>query len=395
MGRGRAPCCDKTQVKRGPWSPAEDLRLITFIQKFGHENWRALPKQAGLLRCGKSCRLRWINYLRPDVKRGNFTKEEEETIIKLHKALGNRWSKIASHLPGRTDNEIKNVWNTHLKKRISSKNSTAASDDQISKESSITSSSPSSSSSSSSSSLSSSNSVLSSGNKHNFESPELVGNDIQSDHHRKDLEKNIDHDHDHDHHAQVKKEPLKEVTSSFSVSSYDSIGSNSSQIVEVSKPGDDHDHQENYMDLMLLDYDVNTMEVNQPDDEVIPLEADFDFWDMLDNLCPFQPNNNHGHDHHQVHCHSSSFEEEHSREIENKKWFRYLENELGLEATAKENDDGDENLQELVAKDHDVKESFQCDIEEEARVGVQEFDPCLTTTTYCPMWPSLPKKSPI
>ncbi|RLM74705.1 myb-related protein Zm1-like [Panicum miliaceum] len=73
----------------------------------------------GLLRCGKSCRLRWINYLRPDLKRGNFTAEEEETIIKLHGMLGNKWSKIAACLPGRTDNEIKNVWNTHLKKRVS------------------------------------------------------------------------------------------------------------------------------------------------------------------------------------------------------------------------------------------------------------------------------------
>ncbi|KAJ0099747.1 hypothetical protein Patl1_20855 [Pistacia atlantica] len=90
MGKGRSPCCDKSQVKRGPWSPAEDLRLITFIQKHGHDNWRALPKQAGLLRCGKSCRLRWINYLRPDVKRGNFSEEEEETIMKLHQTLGNK-----------------------------------------------------------------------------------------------------------------------------------------------------------------------------------------------------------------------------------------------------------------------------------------------------------------
>ncbi|XP_060195338.1 transcription factor MYB58-like [Lycium barbarum] len=118
MGKGRAPCCDKSKVKKGPWTPAEDLKLISFIQKNGHGNWRALPKQAGLLRCGKSCRLRWINYLRPDVKRGNFTPQEEETIIKLHLSIGNRWSKIASQLPGRTDNEIKNVWNTHLKKRI-------------------------------------------------------------------------------------------------------------------------------------------------------------------------------------------------------------------------------------------------------------------------------------
>ncbi|KAK4285682.1 hypothetical protein QN277_002350 [Acacia crassicarpa] len=123
MGKGRAPCCDKNIVKRGPWSPQEDLKLITFIQKHGHQNWRSLPKQAGLLRCGKSCRLRWINYLRPDLKRGKFTKEEEETIMKLHETLGNKWSKIASELPGRTDNEIKNVWHTHLKKKLLLKNS--------------------------------------------------------------------------------------------------------------------------------------------------------------------------------------------------------------------------------------------------------------------------------
>ncbi|BAT93271.1 hypothetical protein VIGAN_07221000 [Vigna angularis var. angularis] len=145
MGKGRAPCCDKTKVKRGPWNPAEDLKLIAFIQKYGHENWRALPKQAGLLRCGKSCRLRWINYLRPDVKRGNFTPEEEETIIRLHRAMGNKWSKIASRLPGRTDNEIKNVWNTHLKKRLSPKKTSESSTDESKPESTITSTSSSSS----------------------------------------------------------------------------------------------------------------------------------------------------------------------------------------------------------------------------------------------------------
>nr|CAD1818646.1 unnamed protein product [Ananas comosus var. bracteatus] len=121
MGRGRAPCCAKIGLNKGSWTPEEDMRLIAYIHKYGHGNWRALPKQAGLLRCGKSCRLRWINYLRPDIKRGNFTQEEEETIIKLHDLLGNKWSKIASCLPGRTDNEIKNVWNTHLKKRLASR----------------------------------------------------------------------------------------------------------------------------------------------------------------------------------------------------------------------------------------------------------------------------------
>ncbi|GLT76912.1 hypothetical protein SLA2020_485460 [Shorea laevis] len=115
---GRAPCCEKMGLKKGQWTQDEDRILISYIQKHGHGNWRALPKQAGLLRCGKSCRLRWINYLRPDIKRGNFTREEEETIIKLHEMVGNRWSAIAARLPGRTDNEIKNVWHTHLKKKL-------------------------------------------------------------------------------------------------------------------------------------------------------------------------------------------------------------------------------------------------------------------------------------
>ncbi|XP_057957544.1 transcription factor MYB30-like [Malania oleifera] len=120
----RAPCCEKMGLKKGPWTPEEDQILISFVQKYGHGNWRALPKRAGLLRCGKSCRLRWMNYLRPDIKRGNFTSEEEENIIKLHEMMGNRWSAIAARLPGRTDNEIKNVWHTYLKKRLKQNHTT-------------------------------------------------------------------------------------------------------------------------------------------------------------------------------------------------------------------------------------------------------------------------------
>ncbi|XP_044368695.1 myb-related protein 308 [Triticum aestivum] len=115
---GRSPCCEKAHTNKGAWTKEEDQRLIAYIKAHGEGCWRSLPKAAGLLRCGKSCRLRWINYLRPDLKRGNFTEEEDELIIKLHELLGNKWSLIAGRLPGRTDNEIKNYWNTHIKRKL-------------------------------------------------------------------------------------------------------------------------------------------------------------------------------------------------------------------------------------------------------------------------------------
>lgn len=123
---GRSPCCDKNGLKKGPWTPEEDQKLIDYIQKNGYGNWRTLPKNAGtsatndwvaflfrfeyffmgldlmgvlplgLQRCGKSCRLRWTNYLRPDIKRGRFSFEEEETIIQLHSILGNKWVLFSS-----------------------------------------------------------------------------------------------------------------------------------------------------------------------------------------------------------------------------------------------------------------------------------------------------------
>uniref|UniRef100_A0A803L974 Uncharacterized protein n=1 Tax=Chenopodium quinoa TaxID=63459 RepID=A0A803L974_CHEQI len=77
---GRPPCCDKIGVKKGPWTPEEDIILVSYIQEHG----------PGLRRCSKSCRLRWTNYLRPGIKRGNFTEQEEKMIIHLQALLGNR-----------------------------------------------------------------------------------------------------------------------------------------------------------------------------------------------------------------------------------------------------------------------------------------------------------------
>ncbi|KAJ1280153.1 hypothetical protein BS78_04G209700 [Paspalum vaginatum] len=112
--------CDKPKpnYRKGLWSPEEDQKLRDYIVLHGHGCWSALPAKAGLHRNGKSCRLRWINYLRPGLKHGMFSPEEEETVMSLHATLGNKWSRIARHLPGRTDNEVKNYWNSYLKKRV-------------------------------------------------------------------------------------------------------------------------------------------------------------------------------------------------------------------------------------------------------------------------------------
>ncbi|PKA46973.1 Myb-related protein 308 [Apostasia shenzhenica] len=118
---GRSPCCEKAHTNKGAWTKEEDHRLVSYIHAHGEGCWRSLPKAAGLLRCGKSCRLRWINYLRPDLKRGNFTEEEDRLIINLHALLGNKWSLIAGRMEGRTDNEIKNYWNTHIKRKLLSR----------------------------------------------------------------------------------------------------------------------------------------------------------------------------------------------------------------------------------------------------------------------------------
>ncbi|KAI4355439.1 hypothetical protein L6164_004214 [Bauhinia variegata] len=113
----KAPTTRSMPVNKGAWTPEEDRKLAEVIAVHGARRWKSIADKAGLNRCGKSCRLRWLNYLRPNIKRGNISDEEEDLILRLHKLLGNRWSLIAARLPGRTDNEIKNYWNSHLSKK--------------------------------------------------------------------------------------------------------------------------------------------------------------------------------------------------------------------------------------------------------------------------------------
>ncbi|KAK7826165.1 transcription factor myb26 [Quercus suber] len=141
---GHHSCCDKKKVKRGLWSAEEDEKLINYISNYGHGCWSSIPKFAaeedeklinyisnyghgcwssvpkfaGLQRCGKSCRLRWINYLRPDLKHGRFSLEEAALITELQGILGNKWAQIVKQLPRRKDNEVKNFWNASIRKKV-------------------------------------------------------------------------------------------------------------------------------------------------------------------------------------------------------------------------------------------------------------------------------------
>ncbi|CAM6031050.1 unnamed protein product [Sphagnum balticum] len=105
-------------IRKGAWTAEEDEKLRVYVETNGTGHWRSVGKKAGLQRCGKSCRLRWTNYLRPDIRHGSFTSDEEDLIVKLHATHGSRWSLIAAKMPGRTDNDIKNHWNTRLKKKL-------------------------------------------------------------------------------------------------------------------------------------------------------------------------------------------------------------------------------------------------------------------------------------
>ncbi|CAA0219091.1 unnamed protein product [Arabidopsis thaliana] len=118
---GRTTWFDVDGMKKGEWTAEEDQKLGAYINEHGVCDWRSFPKRAGLQRCGKSCRLRWLNYLKPGIRRGKFTPQEEEEIIQLHAVLGNRWAAMAKKMQNRTDNDIKNHWNSCLKKRLSRK----------------------------------------------------------------------------------------------------------------------------------------------------------------------------------------------------------------------------------------------------------------------------------
>ncbi|XP_073136771.1 transcription factor MYB113-like [Henckelia pumila] len=104
-------------VRKGAWSKEEDVLLKNCVEQYGEGKWHLVPLRTGLNRCRKSCRLRWLNYLRPNITRGTFSKDEIDLLIRLHKLLGNRWSLIAGRLPGRTANDVKNFWNTRMEKK--------------------------------------------------------------------------------------------------------------------------------------------------------------------------------------------------------------------------------------------------------------------------------------
>ncbi|XP_031491361.1 transcription factor MYB114-like [Nymphaea colorata] len=117
----RSSAAARKDTRRGAWSKEEDCLLRKYVEKYGEGKWHLVPQRAGLKRCRRSCRQRWLNYLSPNIKRGPFSTDEEDLIIRMQLLLGNRWSLIAGRMPGRTANGVKNYWNSYLAKRVSAK----------------------------------------------------------------------------------------------------------------------------------------------------------------------------------------------------------------------------------------------------------------------------------
>ncbi|TMW95174.1 hypothetical protein EJD97_009272 [Solanum chilense] len=106
-----------SEIKKGPWKEEEDQVLIKHVKKYGPRDWSSIRSKGLLQRTGKSCRLRWVNKLRPNLKNGvKFSAEEERTVIELQAQFGNKWARIATYMPGRTDNDVKNFWSSRQKR---------------------------------------------------------------------------------------------------------------------------------------------------------------------------------------------------------------------------------------------------------------------------------------
>ncbi|CAH9142947.1 unnamed protein product [Cuscuta epithymum] len=116
-----------SELKKGPWKAEEDEVLLEHVRQHGPRHWSSIRSKGLLQRTGKSCRLRWVNKLRPNLKTGlKFSADEERIVIDLQGQFGNKWAKIATYLPGRTDNDVKNFWSSRRKRlaRVNSRSST-------------------------------------------------------------------------------------------------------------------------------------------------------------------------------------------------------------------------------------------------------------------------------